>query len=217
MAVALAVAAWILRQVSRCGAATAAVFFLALLAGLFSGVRDAKAVILYASGAIQRHRRRRRTRDDHTNEGWDYEEHGGSFLATPFDATHFIAAAPCGGSELDHRLSGQHLPGEPVVRADRPRQRPGSVDPAERHQRQPLSLLSPLYNASPTADGSLAGKTLTVIGRGTQARRPGYRRRRDGGMVLGGRRRSGKLGAKRRQWNDRVQLRFSQFPAILQL
>jgi hypothetical protein len=148
------------------------------LAATFGGVRSAQAVILYSSAT-------RNTsppvppsnEDDGSDEGWNYEATWGSFLATPIDATHFIAAKHIGdqGSTIVYQGNAYQV-NESSEQTD-----PGS-DLAVWTLQGGLSgnffpSYAPLYNASPTADGSLIGKTLTVMGRGTQ---------RGGAVIVGG-------------------------------
>ena len=180
-------------------------FFWCCWPDLFSGVRDAKAVILYASAM-----RKTATppappadEDDSTSEGWNYEATGQ--LPCHPDRCHALHRGQArGGSGFDHRLdqgntyqvnqlSEQTDPGSDLAVWTLQSGIGGNLFPS----------YARLYNASPTADGSLVGKTLTVIGRGTRPPRR-YRRRRDGGMVLGVPVTAWKVGAKRRQRADRL-------------
>ncbi|MEN6452496.1 MAG: hypothetical protein ABFC96_18560 [Thermoguttaceae bacterium] len=122
-------------------------------------VVDARGVVLYSSPD-------RNLSAPSASEGlaaWNLEATWGDFLATPIDSTHFIAAKHVGLQSSSVVLGGVTYPVNTSVSWSDPGSdlRIWSLESG-----YTFPKYATLYNAA--VDGSEVGKTLTVIGRGTQ-------------------------------------------------
>ena len=136
--------------------------------GVFATAMEARGVILYSTAD-------RNTTAPSAADGldaWNLEATWGSFLATPIDATHFIGAK---------HLNAASDPGQFSTITFRNVSYAVNLASAVPDPGSDLCIYSlqsgysfpsyaPLYNAA--VDGSEIGKTLTVIGRGTQRGTP---------------------------------------------
>ena len=143
----------------RRGAGTALIVMLLIL----TAATDARAVFLYSTAD-------RNTTPPSAAQGldaWNLQANWGSFLATPIDDTHFIAAkhvgmqsgtitVTSGTSTLNLLVDSTSGKADPYSDLAIYSLQSGYTFPA----------YAPLYCSS--IDGSMVGKTLTVIGRGTQ-------------------------------------------------
>jgi hypothetical protein len=142
----------------------------ACVGGVLGSVLDARAVIIYSSTTPTRNTSA--SSSDQGLSAWNYEAFWGSFLATPIDPTHFIAAQHVGvpnPAQITIRdpSNPSHLMTYPVNAASEASD-PGSdlcIFTLASGNSFPTNAYAPLYNAA--VDGSEVGKTLTVIGRGT--------------------------------------------------
>jgi hypothetical protein len=129
------------------------------LAPFLSAAPDAWAVVLYSSAD-------RNLTPPTTDQGlaaWNLEATWGSFLATPIDATHFIAAAhvgDAGGSQITFQGTNYS------VNTSSEATDAGSDLCIWTLASGTFPTWAPLYNAA--VDGSEVGKSMIVIGRGTQ-------------------------------------------------
>lgn len=143
------------RQIRSFGLAWAG-FTSALLLLLLAS--EASAVILYSSAT-------RNTSAPSAQDGlaaWNLEATWGSYLATPIDSTHFIAASHVGDASSSITFQGVTYQ---VNLASRTTDT-GSDLSIYTLASGSFPTYAPLYNAS--VDGSEAGKAITIIGRGTQ-------------------------------------------------
>ncbi len=140
------------------------------LAGVLAVALDAQGVILYTNPDDNSDPGRNTSPPSAADglAGWNIEAQWGGFLATPIDATHFIAAKHVGLASSTitfQNVAYQVDPSSGV--AD-----PGSDLSIYALQSGSFPTWATLYNSA--VDGSEIGKTLTVIGRGTQRGTPVY-------------------------------------------
>jgi hypothetical protein len=127
------------------------------LAGILSTAIDAQGVILYSTPD-------RNTTPPSVAEGldaWNLQALWGSYLATPIDATHFIAARHIRMSTTIVFQNQTYPVDMSYAEADL-----GSDLAIFKLKSGSFSTYAPLYNAA--VDGPEIGKTMTIIGRGTQ-------------------------------------------------
>jgi hypothetical protein len=134
-----------------------------VLAGVAAIASDARAVILYSDPG------RNTTPPSAAQglDGWNYEFQWGNFLATPIDGNHFIAARHVGLQATSISFTYQGNTQTLLVDQSSPVNDPVSDLAIFKLQAgYSFPIYAPLYSAA--VDGSELGKTLTVMGRGTQ-------------------------------------------------
>ena len=130
-------------------------------AQLLGGGSNAQAVILYSS-ADRNTSPPPSSPVDLGYAAWNLEAQWGPYLATPIDATHFIAAQHIGLASSTITFQGTAY----QVNTSSDQTDPNSDLAIWSLQSGSFSTFAPLYNAA--VNGSEVGNTLTVIGRGTQ-------------------------------------------------
>jgi hypothetical protein len=132
------------------------------LAGVLAMAPDARGVILYSTPV-------RNTTPPSVADGldaWNLEAQWDNYLATPIDATHFIAAKHVGfaSSTITFVYQGGTLT-YPVDSSSERTDPYSDLAIFSLQSGYAFPAYAPLYSAA--VDGSDVGKTMTVIGRGT--------------------------------------------------
>jgi hypothetical protein len=130
------------------------------LATLLAFALDARAVILYSTPD-------RNTDPTPIAGAWNLEAQWGEFLATPIDPTHFIAAKHVNLASSTVSLVYQGNTLSFAVNSSSRREDPNSdLVIYSLQSGYTFPIYAPLYSTA--VDGSEIGRTMTVIGRGTQ-------------------------------------------------
>ena len=134
------------------------------LAGVLAVGLDAQGVILYTNPDDNSDPSRNTSPPSAADglAGWNIEAQWSSFLATPIDATHFIAAKHVGFASSTITFQNVAYQVDPSSRVSDP----SSDLTIYTLQSGSFPTWATLYSSA--VDGSEIGKTLTVIGRGTQ-------------------------------------------------